>query len=70
MLQCGMCLTLVRYAFDIIGAVFFGKQFGFMQNRHDHGKYIESVHLASTYTVLIKLLVFCHCSIQDLTITL
>ena len=53
-----ICLTLFRYAFDIIGAVFFGKQFGFMEDRHDHGKYIESVHLASTYPVLTKLSVF------------
>lgn len=44
-LDFGMWLEM--YAFDIIGAVFFGKQFGFLENRHDHGKYIESVHLAS-----------------------
>lgn len=30
----------VRYAFDIIGEVFFGAMFGFMENRCDYGDYI------------------------------
>ncbi|KAF2445759.1 cytochrome P450 [Karstenula rhodostoma CBS 690.94] len=48
-------LWLEMYAFDIIGAVFFGKQFGFMENRHDHGKYIESVHLAMPFLSVLTM---------------
>lgn len=32
-----------RYAFDVIGELYFGRMFGFMQNRHDHGNYIEAL---------------------------
>jgi hypothetical protein len=40
-------LTIViRYAYDNIGVVFFGKQFGFMQHRVDFGNYIHAVHQA------------------------
>ena len=35
-----------RYAFDNIGAVFFGKKFGFVENSIDYGDYIKSVHTA------------------------
>lgn len=35
-----------RYAYDVVGAVFFGKQFGFLEDRHDYGNYIRSVHQA------------------------
>lgn len=31
------------YAFDVIGELFYGHQFGFMENRHDYGSYIESL---------------------------
>ena len=30
-----------RYAFDVIGELFFGHQFGFMRDEHDYGRYIE-----------------------------
>jgi hypothetical protein len=32
-----------RYAFDVVGELFFGQQFGFMQNPHDHESYIASL---------------------------
>jgi hypothetical protein len=32
-----------RYAFDVIGELFFGQQFGFMENSHDHESYIASL---------------------------
>lgn len=34
---------LQMYAFDVIGELFYGQQFGFMKNRHDYGHYIESL---------------------------
>ncbi|KAH8801441.1 cytochrome P450 [Xylogone sp. PMI_703] len=33
------------YAFDVIGELFFGKQFGFMKDRHDYHDYIRSLDL-------------------------
>jgi hypothetical protein len=35
-----------RYSFDNVGAVFFGKQFGFVENSIDYGDYIKAVHTA------------------------
>ena len=32
-----------RYAFDVIGELYFGKRFGFMEEGTDHGTYMESV---------------------------
>lgn len=32
-----------RYAFDVIGELYFGKKFGFMEERADYGTYMESV---------------------------
>lgn len=32
-----------RYAFDVIGEVFFGHMFGFMEYRHDHASLITSL---------------------------
>jgi hypothetical protein len=31
-----------RYAFDVVGELFFGQQFGFMENSHDHEGYIAA----------------------------
>ncbi|KAF2195063.1 cytochrome P450 [Zopfia rhizophila CBS 207.26] len=31
------------YAFDVIGEIFFGRMFGFMENSHDHGVFIASL---------------------------
>lgn len=31
-----------RYAFDVIGELYFGEQFGFMKEGTDHGTYMES----------------------------
>ncbi|KAJ9646253.1 hypothetical protein H2204_000916 [Knufia peltigerae] len=31
------------YAFDVIGELFFGQQFGFMRDEHDYGRYIQSL---------------------------
>ncbi|KAF2852622.1 cytochrome P450 [Plenodomus tracheiphilus IPT5] len=42
-------LWLEMYAFDNIGVVFFGKQFGFLQHRFDHGGYINAVHHAMPF---------------------
>ncbi|KAF4958664.1 hypothetical protein FGADI_2212 [Fusarium gaditjirri] len=36
-------LWLQMYAFDVIGELFYGKQFGFMETRHDYEGYIESL---------------------------
>jgi len=37
-------LWLEMYAWDNIGVVFFGKQFGFLKDRIDYGGYIQAVH--------------------------
>jgi hypothetical protein len=31
-----------RYAFDVVGELFFGQQFGFMENAHDHQGYVAA----------------------------
>lgn len=31
------------YAFDVVGELFFGQMFGFLENAHDHESYIESL---------------------------
>lgn len=36
-------LTSVRYAFDVIGELYFGRIFGFITGRCDYGSYIESL---------------------------
>jgi hypothetical protein len=46
---------MYRYTFDVIGAVFFGKQFGFLEDSHDYGKYIESVHLAMPFLSVVAM---------------
>lgn len=53
-------LIFIRYAFDVIGELYFGRMFGFMEDRTDHGSYIASLDallpvltitaLAPTYT--------------------
>jgi hypothetical protein len=32
-----------RYTFDVIGELFFGRQFGFMRDQHDYGRYIQTM---------------------------
>lgn len=32
-----------RYAFDVIGEIFFGDMFGFLENSEDHGSFIASL---------------------------
>lgn len=32
-----------RYAFDVIGELYFGRMFGFMEHSHDHENYIHSL---------------------------
>ena len=32
-----------RYTFDVVGELFFGRQFGFMRDEHDYGRYIQSL---------------------------
>jgi hypothetical protein len=34
-----------RYAFDVIGELYFGRMFGFMESGGDHGSWIESLDL-------------------------
>ncbi|KAF2020437.1 cytochrome P450 [Aaosphaeria arxii CBS 175.79] len=46
-------LWLEMYTYDVIGAVFFGKQFGFLQDSHDHGNYIAAVHKAMPFLSFI-----------------
>jgi hypothetical protein len=36
-------LWLQMFAFDVIGELFYGKQFGFMEDRHDYQGYIETL---------------------------
>ncbi|KAG4288531.1 hypothetical protein FPRO06_06183 [Fusarium proliferatum] len=36
-------LWLQMFAFDVIGELFYGKQFGFMENSHDYQGYIETL---------------------------
>ncbi len=36
---------LQMYAFDVVGELFFGHEFGFMENRHDHEDYIQSLDI-------------------------
>jgi len=36
-------LWLQMYAFDVVGELFFGQQFGFMEKSYDYGGYIESL---------------------------
>jgi hypothetical protein len=39
----GKLLTLHRYAFDVIGEIFFGNMFGFLEKSEDHGAFIASL---------------------------
>jgi hypothetical protein len=39
----GFLLTTKRYAFDVIGEIFFGNMFGFLRNNMDHNAYIASL---------------------------
>lgn len=34
-----------RYAFDVIGELYFGRMFGFMENSHDHNGWVNSLEL-------------------------
>ena len=55
-----LLIYFARYAFDIVGTLFFGKMFGFMSERADHESWIASmdtllpvlctVAVAPTYT--------------------
>jgi hypothetical protein len=42
-------LWLEMYAYDNIGVVFFGKQFGFLKDSTDYGGYIQAVHKAMPF---------------------
>jgi hypothetical protein len=42
-------LWLEMYAYDNIGVVFFGKQFGFLRDSVDYGGYIDAVHKAMPF---------------------
>jgi hypothetical protein len=42
-------LWLEMYAYDNIGVVFFGKQFGFLKDSVDYGGYINAVHKAMPF---------------------
>jgi hypothetical protein len=44
-----------RYAFDNVGAVFFGKQFGFVEDSIDYGGYIQAVHTAMPLNSIIAM---------------
>jgi hypothetical protein len=35
-----------RFSFDVVGAVFFGSPFGFLETSSDYGNYIAAVHTA------------------------
>lgn len=36
---------LQMYAFDVIGELYFGKAFGFLEHNHDHGGWMHSMHM-------------------------
>lgn len=36
---------LQMYAFDVIGELYFGRAFGFLEHSHDHGGWMHSMHL-------------------------
>lgn len=38
-------MWLQMYAFDVVGELFFGRQFGFMRDKVDYGGYIESLDI-------------------------
>jgi hypothetical protein len=38
-------IWLQMYAFDVVGELFFGCQFGFLENSHDYGNYIQSLDI-------------------------
>jgi hypothetical protein len=40
------CVWHLRYSFDNVGAVFFGKRFEFVEHSIDYGDYIKAVHTA------------------------
>lgn len=42
--KCAADMTTVRYAFDVIGELFFGKDFGFMKEKTDVGNYMKAIH--------------------------
>ena len=44
--------SLSRYAFDVIGELYFGSMFGFMQDRHDYGSFIASLDALVPVTAL------------------
>jgi len=41
-----------RYAFDVIGELYFGRMFGFMENSHDHEGWIHSLELLMPFLCL------------------
>ena len=41
-----------RYAFDVIGELYLGKMFGFLQKNHDHGGWIHSLDLLMPFLCL------------------
>lgn len=43
---------LNRYAFDVIGELYFGRMFGFMENSHDHGSWIRSLDLLMPFVCM------------------
>jgi hypothetical protein len=38
--------NMYRFSFDVVGAVFFGSPFGFLETSSDYGNYIAAVHTA------------------------
>ncbi|KAF2635347.1 cytochrome P450 [Massarina eburnea CBS 473.64] len=46
---------LEMYAFDNIGAIFFGEQFGFLEKSEDHGGYMKAVHLAMPFLSVVTM---------------
>ena len=45
-----------RYAFDVVGELFFGQMFGFMKERSDHENYIASLDLLLPFLSVISVL--------------
>ncbi|KAJ0107927.1 pisatin demethylase [Diaporthe amygdali] len=43
---------LQMYAFDVIGELYLGEMFGFLQNNHDHGGWIRSLDLLMPFLCL------------------
>ncbi|PSN68694.1 cytochrome P450 [Corynespora cassiicola Philippines] len=48
-------LWLEMYAYDVVGAMFTGKRFGFLEERRDHGNYIQAIWRAMPFLSVVAM---------------